>query len=89
MCNCCPVFRLRDYGYFWIPILGPHLGAIVGCVLYILLIGLHWPPVYEVTSEVNMTEKNGKNREFTGIKATFTIIYYDSFVMSIRMMPML
>ena len=36
-----------------------------------------------------MTEKNGKDREFTGIKATFTIIFYDSFGMSISMMPML
>ena len=36
-----------------------------------------------------MTEKNGKNREFTGINATVTITYYDSFGMSISMMPML
>lgn len=34
-------FTHRDYGYFWIPILGPHLGAIIGCVLYILFVGLH------------------------------------------------
>uniref|UniRef100_T1IUC1 Aquaglyceroporin-3 n=1 Tax=Strigamia maritima TaxID=126957 RepID=T1IUC1_STRMM len=29
--------------YWWIPILGPHLGAIMGGWLYQLLVGVHWP----------------------------------------------
>lgn len=61
------VYRHRDYGYFWIPILGPHLGAIIGCVLYILFVGLHWPPVYEVSGDIQLDNKGKeKNKEFTG-----------------------
>ena len=26
------------------PILGPHLGAIIGSFLYDLFVGFHWPP---------------------------------------------
>ena len=26
------------------PILGPHLGAIIGSLLYDLFVGFHWPP---------------------------------------------
>lgn len=61
------IFSHRDYGYFWIPILGPHIGAIIGCVLYILFVGLHWPPEYEVTSDIRMSNKGqNKSREFKG-----------------------
>lgn len=31
-----------DY-FFWIPIAGPCLGALIGCLLYTFLIGAHWP----------------------------------------------
>jgi len=34
-------------GYFWIPIVGPHLGAFIGVLVYLLLIENHWPD-YEV-----------------------------------------
>jgi hypothetical protein len=61
------IFSHRDYGYFWIPILGPHIGAIIGCVFYLLLVGLHWPPEYEVTGDIGMSDKEeNKNREFKG-----------------------
>ena len=26
------------------PILGPHIGAVLGSLLYDLFVGLHWPP---------------------------------------------
>jgi len=35
-----------DY-FFWIPIIGPHLGAILGALIYQALIGIHWPHIYE------------------------------------------
>ena len=30
--------------WFYVPIIGPHIGAIVGSLLYDLFVGLHWPP---------------------------------------------
>lgn len=37
----------RDYHWFLIPILGPHIGAILGTVIYMLFVGLHWPQTFE------------------------------------------
>jgi aquaporin-3 len=37
------VFSYRDYDWFWVPIIGPHVGAFVGMAVYKLFVGLHWP----------------------------------------------
>ncbi|EGZ09110.1 hypothetical protein PHYSODRAFT_355937 [Phytophthora sojae] len=37
------VFTLRDH-YFWIPIVGPLIGGVIGAGLYILLVEIHHPP---------------------------------------------
>jgi len=39
------VFSYKDgnYDWFWVPILGPHVGAFVGMAIYKLFIGLHFP----------------------------------------------
>jgi len=37
------VFSFRDYDWFWVPIIGPHVGAFVGMAIYKLCVGLHWP----------------------------------------------
>ena len=37
------IYRLRDYNYFWVPVVGPHLGAIIGTAVYQLCVGMHWP----------------------------------------------
>ena len=42
-------FSSKSY-WFWVPIVGPHIGAILGTFLYDLLIYLHWPHSTEVTS---------------------------------------
>ncbi|XP_014677028.1 PREDICTED: aquaporin-3-like [Priapulus caudatus] len=39
------VFSYRDYNWFWIPVVGPHIGAIAGALLYQLFVGVHWPDV--------------------------------------------
>lgn len=38
------VFGYRDYNWFWVPILGPHLGAILGGLVYNGCVGIHLPP---------------------------------------------
>lgn len=29
--------------WFWVPILAPHLGTVIGTIIYYLFIGNHWP----------------------------------------------
>jgi MIP family channel proteins len=36
-------FTFRNGNWFWVPIVGPHLGAIIGALLYNGLVGLHMP----------------------------------------------
>ncbi|KAE9547656.1 hypothetical protein FO519_009133 [Halicephalobus sp. NKZ332] len=59
-------FSIRDYGWFWVPVLGPILGGVIGGYLYHFLIGFHAPPEgeYEIvaTQELQpITEKDGAN----------------------------
>ncbi|KAF6034641.1 hypothetical protein EB796_007061 [Bugula neritina] len=36
------VFSFRNYNWFWVPIVGPHIGAVLGALIYLLLIECHW-----------------------------------------------
>ncbi|KFM68993.1 Aquaporin-9, partial [Stegodyphus mimosarum] len=36
-------FSIRSYGYWWIGLIGPHIGCIIGAWFYYLAIELHWP----------------------------------------------
>ncbi|RWS18250.1 aquaporin-like protein [Leptotrombidium deliense] len=36
------VFAIRNYSYFWIPIVAPHCGAIIGSWLYVIFVEIHW-----------------------------------------------
>lgn len=41
--RCLLIFSFRDYSYFWVPVVGPHIGAVIGAWGYRLLIEQHWP----------------------------------------------
>jgi len=57
----------RDYTYFWVPVVGPHIGAIVGAFIYQLCVGLHWPDEQqEMTSDVKNIRKS---REMVSVDA--------------------
>lgn len=47
-------FSHRNWNYFWVPIVGPHVGAILGAFIYQVFIGLHWP------EEPKLHEANGE-----------------------------
>ncbi|CAH1797305.1 unnamed protein product [Owenia fusiformis] len=34
-------FSFRNYNWFWVPIVGPHIGAILGAWMYLLFSGIH------------------------------------------------
>ncbi|CAG0903598.1 unnamed protein product, partial [Darwinula stevensoni] len=38
--------------FWWIPLLAPHVGGVLGASLYMLFVGLHWPDDrYDVTAD--------------------------------------
>ena len=50
-------FSTADY-WFWVPIVGPHVGAIIGAFLYVLMVGIHVDSSEEEDYEVNETGKS-------------------------------
>lgn len=52
-------FSYRDYNYFWVPVIGPHIGSVVGALIYQLCVGLHWP-AEEVQLQVSFSGTNSK-----------------------------
>ncbi|OQV21573.1 Aquaporin-10 [Hypsibius exemplaris] len=40
-------FNVRNFNWFWIPVVGPHIGALIGAVVYKFFIGNHWPSYEE------------------------------------------
>jgi MIP family channel proteins len=44
------VFSFREYNWFWVPVVGPHLGAILGAGLYIVCVEMHWPDLAQPLS---------------------------------------
>ena len=43
--NSISVFftSIRDYLWFWVPVVASHLGAIIGAFFYLIFVGLHFP----------------------------------------------
>jgi aquaporin-9 len=64
------VFSYRDYGWFWIPLVGPCIGALLGGVLYKVFVGnfvseLPDHPKSKVKSEESLNEKEEISSIFT------------------------
>lgn len=58
-------FSIRNYAYWWIGIVGPHLGCIIGAWFYLLAIELHWPEEDDLEDAREMTataESKGRAR---------------------------
>lgn len=55
-------FSLRDWNYVWVPIVGPHIGGILGVWLYKLAIGDHWPTtiIHAVSTDGEETPARSK-----------------------------
>ncbi|XP_022240309.1 aquaporin-9-like isoform X3 [Limulus polyphemus] len=67
-------FSVRNYNYWWIGVVGPHLGAIIGGWLYYLGVELHWPDEDEEATDKELKElldrdkqTNGKKKEKTAV----------------------
>ncbi|KAG8199999.1 hypothetical protein JTE90_006238 [Oedothorax gibbosus] len=56
-------FSIRGYGYWWIGLLGPHLGCIIGGWFYYLFIELHWPENEKEGLEEIQMKEDGKMKE--------------------------
>ena len=72
------IYSYRNYNWFWVPIIGPHIGAILGAILYLLLVEVHWPsendPEYYDHEDmdgndgrVNSRHSSGKTGEDNGV----------------------
>ncbi|XP_071096954.1 aquaporin-10-like isoform X1 [Haliotis cracherodii] len=44
-------FSFRGFNWFWVPILGPHIGAILGAYFYQACVGFHWPTEVDISSD--------------------------------------
>ena len=53
------LYSVNDYLWFWIPIVGPHIGAILGVVIYVLFIEAHWPE----TDTLSINNRKDANQE--------------------------
>ena len=46
------MFTTGNY-FFWIPILGPLVGAVVGTLMYLLLVSIHWVEIKENLTQLD------------------------------------
>lgn len=51
------LYSFRNYSWFWVPVVAPHVGAILGAFIYQYAVGLHWPPD-NIDSPLKLSETN-------------------------------
>lgn len=75
MCIFC--FRFRNYNWFWVPLLGPHIGAILGAFIYLVLIESHWDqddgPKYQVQESGSNNNKGGVDNDGLGERGSIEL----------------
>jgi MIP family channel proteins len=54
------VFSYQNYMWFLVPILGPHVGALLGAILYLVFIGYHLPNQKDNDLKLNLEDKDGQ-----------------------------
>ncbi|XP_076443939.1 aquaporin-10-like [Babylonia areolata] len=52
-------FSFRGYNWFWVPLAGPHVGALLGALVYQLCVGLHWPEEEEDGTSYQLPHTQG------------------------------
>lgn len=55
-------FTLRGWNYVWVPVVGPHIGAILGMWLYKVAIGDNWPDLPRQATSTNAEPAAGRSR---------------------------
>lgn len=54
-------FSWNNYNWFWIPIVGPHIGAILGVLVYIMFVEAHWPEESDEIVPITVPRANYKD----------------------------
>jgi len=69
--SCLPLCSFRNYNWFWVPIVGPHIGAILGAIIYLFLVELHWDSEDELSNDFLPGDSGEIKAEDLGEKTFF------------------
>ncbi|XP_048256789.1 aquaporin-9-like [Haliotis rufescens] len=54
-------FTFRDYNWFWVPVAGPMVGAVLAWLVYTMFIELHWPDEEKNFIDSSCPGNNGRH----------------------------
>lgn len=63
-------FSFRNHNWFWIPVIGPHLGGLLGVAIYQLFIGNQWPVLQRTGIELQVVRRGNANDEYELVKSS-------------------